>query len=102
MTLPLFCRYVAQCGTRRQECPVEMDRHELSPLRELELDDRRHDLDPGIADEDVEAPEGLDHLRNAGLDLILAGDVHGDAECALSARVDVAAPASARPGRDRR
>jgi hypothetical protein len=60
---------------RRQERAVEMDGKQLLPLGELEIDNRVDDLDAGIADQDVEAAEGRDRLRRAGLDLIFVADV---------------------------
>jgi hypothetical protein len=43
-----------------------------------------------FADQDVEAAEGRDRLRRAGLDLIFVADVHRDAERSLPRRIDLA------------
>ncbi len=56
-----------------------MDGEQLLPFGEGKLIERRHDLDAGVADEDVKAAEGLDHLRDAGLHLLFGRHVHCDA-----------------------
>jgi len=56
---------------------VQMDREHLLPLGEGELLDRMHDLDAGIADEDVDAAERGDRRRNARVDRLFAAHVHG-------------------------
>ena len=66
-----------------------MDREQLLPFGEFEIDDRRDDLDAGIADQHVDAAERLDDLGGAGVHLLFVGDVHGDADRALAARVDL-------------
>jgi hypothetical protein len=49
-----------------------------------------YDLDAGIADEDVEAPECLDDLGRSIIHLLLICDVHGDADSALARGIDLA------------
>ena len=91
MMLPLLLLvHVAQRRARGQERAVEMDRQQLLPFGEVEFDDRRDDLDAGIADQNVEPPKASITLRGAGFDLFFVGDVHGDADRALAVRIDVA------------
>ena len=57
MTLPPWPRvHVPQRGAGGQEGAVEMDRQQLLPVGEVEVDERLDDLDAGIADQDVEPP----------------------------------------------
>src|SRR5262249_50303277 len=55
----------------------------------LEVDQRRDDLNTGVADQNVERAERLDDGGDTRLHLVLGGDVHGDADGALTARVDL-------------
>src|SRR5215475_6464022 len=57
-----------------------MDGEHLLPLGEGKVLDRMHDLDAGIGDEDVDPVKGFDRLLNPGVDLILLGGVHADAD----------------------
>src|SRR5262245_37335324 len=57
-----------------------MDGEHLLPLGEGKVLDRMHDLDAGIGDEDVDPVKGFDRVLNPGVDLILLGDVHADAD----------------------
>jgi len=57
-----------------------MDREHLLPLGEGELLDRMHDLDAGIADEDVDAAERIDCRRHAHVDKVFTGDIHRNAD----------------------
>jgi hypothetical protein len=57
-----------------------MDGEHFLPVGEGKLLDRMDDLDAGIADEDVDGTELADGLRDAGIDLILAGNVHGHSD----------------------
>jgi len=59
---------------------VQMDREHLLPLGEGELLDRMHDLDAGIADEDVDAAERIDCRRHAHVDKVFTGDIHRNAD----------------------
>jgi hypothetical protein len=51
-----------QRGARREKCAIQMDSQELLPFRKLELFDRRHDLNAGIGNKDIEPAEGLDRF----------------------------------------
>jgi hypothetical protein len=66
-----------------------VDGKQLPPFLELELDQRRDDLDAGVADQDVDAPEGFDSPRHSALDLLLVSDVHANPERALGGRIDL-------------
>ena len=66
-----------------------MDREQLLPFCELELDERGDDLDAGVADQDVEAPEGFDHPCHPGFDLLLVAHIHRNPERALKRRIDL-------------
>ena len=83
--------HLAQRRPRGEERAVEMDGEQLLPFRELEILERRHDLDAGIADEHVDPAEGGDRLGHAGFDLCLARHVHGDADRVLRRRAPSAA-----------
>src|SRR5262249_22518538 len=61
----------------------------LAPVGEREIDHRRDDLDAGVADEHVDAAKGLDDRGNAGLDLLLVGDVHGHADGLAAAGLEL-------------
>ena len=90
MMLPLFCLiHLPQGGTGRQEGPIQVDGEQLLPFCELELDERGDDLDAGVADQDVEAPEGFDHPCHPGFDLLLVAHIHRDPERALHERIDL-------------
>src|SRR5262249_27063577 len=54
-----------------------------------EVDQRRDDLNAGVADQNVERAERLDDGGDTRLHLVLGGDVHGDADGVLAARVDL-------------
>ena len=72
MMLPLVLLvHLAQRRARGEEGAVEMDRQQLLPFGEFEVDERRDDLDAGIADQNVERAECRDHLGGAGLHLRL-------------------------------
>ena len=77
--------HLPQRGARRQEGAVEMDGEKLLPFGEGKVIERRHDLDAGIAHQDVDPAESRDCLGHAGLDLRLIGHVHGDADRAAGA-----------------
>ena len=74
--------HVRQAGPGRQERAVEMDRQHLLPLGIAEFLERMDDLNPGIADEHVDATECRNGLRDTLVHLRLVGDVHRDAEYA--------------------
>src|SRR5262245_51255245 len=54
--------HLAQCRASGKEGPVEMNRKHLFPLREVKFHEWRDDLNSGVADEDVQNAESLDHL----------------------------------------
>ena len=90
MMLPLLLLvHLAQRGARGEERAVEMDRQQLLPFGEFEVDERRDDLDAGIADQNVKRAEGLDHFGGADVHLFFVGDIHGDADGTLAARIDL-------------
>jgi hypothetical protein len=66
-----------------------MDRQQLLPLGELEIDDWRHDLNPGIADENVETPQGGHDLSRTRVNLLLVGHVHADADRQATSGIDL-------------
>jgi hypothetical protein len=82
----LLAIHLPQGGTGRQERPIQMDGEQLLPFCELKLDQRGHDLDAGVADQDVES---FERLRHAGFNLFLVAHVHGDAERTLGHRIDL-------------
>ena len=67
-----------------------MDRQQQLPFGEFEVDEGRYDLNPGIADKNIERAECLDHLCGAGLHLLFVGDIHRNAEGALSSGINLA------------
>src|SRR5262249_24337223 len=71
-------QHVAHTGPRGEEGPVEMDGHHLLPVRERKPLDRMHDLDAGIADEDIDTTVGGNHFFHALLNLSLVGYIHCD------------------------
>ena len=87
--------HLPQGRPRGEERAVEMDGEELLPFGELELLERRDDLDAGIAHEHVDLAEGFDRLGHAGLDLGFVGHVHGNADRIFSGTVSSLAVASA-------
>ena len=72
--------HVRQAGARGEKCAVEMDREHLLPFGVGELLERMHDLDAGIAHQDVDAAERRDHRRHAGVDGFFVRHVHRDAD----------------------
>src|SRR6516225_5583860 len=70
-------------GVRRQKCAIQMDGEELLPFRKLELIDRRHGLNAGIGNKDIEPAKGLDRFGDAGLSLRFIGNIDGDTDCTL-------------------
>src|SRR5262245_26033223 len=66
-----------------------MDRQQFLPLGELEFDQRRDDLNAGVADKNIERAECIDHPGGASLHLLLIGDIHRHADGALSAGIDL-------------
>src|SRR5262245_6042707 len=71
-------QHVAHTGLRGEEGTVEMDGHHLLPVRERKAFDRMHDLDAGIADEDIHTSIGGNHFFHALLNLSLVGYIHSD------------------------
>jgi len=57
-----------------------MNGKKLLPFGKGKLVERRHSLDAGVANKDVEAAEGLHRFGHAGLDLLLGSRIHGDAD----------------------
>ena len=91
MMLPLFCLYIWRSAARVvRNAPSRWIASSCLPLGEFEVDQRCDDLDAGIADQNVERAEGRDHLGGADVDLLLVGDVHGDADDTLAARINLA------------
>lgn len=80
--------HLPQGGTGREEGSVQMDRKQLPPLLELELDERRNALDASVADKDVEPSEGFDRPCHSAFHLLLAADIHAHPERAFTRRVD--------------
>ena len=74
-----------------------MDRQKLLPVGEGEVDQRLHDLDAGVADQDVDLAVLRHGVGDALLDLGLVGDVHGDREgvAALGALISSAVASAA-------
>src|SRR6516225_1380004 len=71
-------QHVAHTGSRGEEGSVEMDGHHLLPVRERKALDWMHDLDAGIADEDIDTTVGGNHFFHALLNLSLVGYIHSD------------------------
>jgi hypothetical protein len=69
---------------RRQERAVEVDSQQLPPFAEVELFDRRHRLDAGIGNQDVDLAQHGDGPGEAGLDLCLVGNVDCNADGAFA------------------
>ena len=67
-------------GTRRQKGSIEMNRQQLLPLGEFEIDKRLDDLNASIADEHIERAECGNRFVDTGIYLVLIGDVHGNAQ----------------------
>ena len=67
-----------------------MNCHEPLPFGEFEIDDRCHDLDAGVADEDVKASKCRDDLGRSTVHLLLICDVHRDADNLLASGIDLA------------
>ena len=67
-----------------------MDRQQLLPFGEFELDDGCHDLDAGVADEDIQRAKRLDDFRGARLHLCFVADIHCHADRPLAVRIDLA------------
>jgi hypothetical protein len=82
-----------QGRARRQEGAVQMNGEELLPLGELELVQGRHDLDAGVAHQDIEPPERGNRLRHAGLDLRLVTSMATPTACLPDASSSFAASA---------
>ena len=72
MMLPLFCLYICRSAARVvRNAPSRWIDKQLLPFGEFEVDERRYDLDAGIADQNIECAERLDHLGGARFDLLL-------------------------------
>src|SRR5262249_56683071 len=69
-------QHVAHTGSRGEEGAVEMDGQHLLPVGERKALDRVHDLDTGVADENIHAPVGGDDFLHASFHLGLVGYVH--------------------------
>jgi hypothetical protein len=80
---------VLQAGPGGQERAVEVDRQQLLPVGIGEIDQRADDLDAGVGDEDVDAAVALRRRGDAGLDLVLAGDVHRDRQRLAAGGLDL-------------
>ena len=66
-----------------------MDRQQLLPVREREIDDRLDDLDTGIADQDVDPAVLGHHVGHALLHRRLVHHVHADREGVRALRPDL-------------
>src|SRR5215471_8230081 len=87
-------QHVSHTGPRGEERTVEMDSQHLLPVREGKAFDRMHDLDAGIADEDIHTTVGGNHFFHALLHLSLVGYIHSIAlpwALAISSATDRAA-----------
>src|SRR5215467_15987293 len=71
-------QHVAHTGPRGEEGTIEMDGQHLLPVREGKAFDWMHDLDTGVADEDIHTPIGGNHLFYALLHLSLVCYIHSD------------------------
>ena len=78
--------HVRDARARGQERAVDVDREHLLPLGVAELLDRMHDLDTGVADQDIDASESCDDSGDTVVDRSLVGDVHGNTDGLASAR----------------
>ncbi len=67
-----------QAGPGGEEGAVEMDRQHPAPLGEAEILQQVHDLDAGVADQDVDPAPGPRHPLDPGIHLAFVGHVHGD------------------------
>ena len=65
---------------RREKRSVDVDGHDLLPVGVGKVLDRIHDLDAGIGNEDVDCTERFHSLLDAGVDLLLIADVHGNGD----------------------
>src|SRR5262245_48116021 len=66
-----------------------MDGKHLLPLRVVKFHDGCNDLNSGVADEDIQSVEFLDHLGGAGFHLSFIGHIHGNADRAFAAWIDL-------------
>src|SRR6516225_10486761 len=81
--------HLPQRRARGEERTIKMDRQQLLPFCELEVDNRRNDLNSGVAHENVECSEFLDHLRGADIHLLLVGHIHRYADGALAGGINL-------------
>jgi len=65
-----------------------MDRQHPLPLAKIEVHDRSHNLNPSVADKNIEPAECFDGLGDTSLDLFFAGYIHRYADSSLAAWVD--------------
>ena len=90
MMLPLPCLYICRRAARVvRKAPIQVDGKQLLPFCKLEFDERGDDLDAGVTDQDVEAPEGFDRPCHPDFDLLLIAHIHCDPERALHERIDL-------------
>ena len=90
MMLPLFCLYICRKAARVvRKAPSRWMESNFLHFVEFELDKRRHDLDAGVADQDVEPPEGFDRRRHSAFHLLLVADIHANPERAFTHRIDL-------------
>jgi hypothetical protein len=69
-----------QTGSCGQEGAIEVDAQKLTPLVQGKIDYRGDVLDAGVANEHINATEGIDGLRDPRIDLLLLSDIHRDRE----------------------
>jgi len=69
-TVSFSMTFLMQAGTRCEKCTVEMNREHLLPFGVWELLDWMHDLDPGIAHQNVDAAKCFDRSHHVGIDRV--------------------------------
>ena len=80
--------HVAQAGPGGQKGAIEVDGEHLFPFGIAEFVDRVHDLDAGIADQDVDAPQLRHAAGHAGDRPRLVRHIHRNAERLAAGRAD--------------
>jgi len=80
---------VPKAGFRGQERAVQMDCEHLLPFAKRKLVDRLHDLNTGIADENVDRAEALKGCSNANFDSRFIADIHCDCHGATAGAINL-------------
>ena len=83
--------HVRQASLGGEEGAVQVNGEHLLPLSEGEVLDRMHDLDAGVADQDVDATEFGDHRGDTVVDRSLVADIHRHAHRLATACRDLLA-----------